>query len=558
MVSDLSYVSTTKTAEPSSTDDIRVIDEPQGPAGGSTSSTLLDVARFAPVFIATVYVAVFLFRLPQFIERLYWDSDAAVAAVVAETAGEGETILGHYGWYTTLWVTQLTRWLPFHHELWEYAPYAAFLGAMAALSWVSYRFAGGWSACMTAAGAIAISPALAYVVVSLNFHTNAWSGTAVMAALAAWLVTRSSLRTVIPVCVVMAVYAGATIASDQMFLFIGLAPFGVAGAAMLAFRSKRFTGVAMLALCAAALPIASLTKSIMASLDFRVWEAESKFATTAQIWPNFGRLVELVIRLANGNYFAGQPLGLRAGLSLLCAGLMVAGVVVPFLALKRELQSTRRNPALLAYCAFWAASVGINIASYVFSTNGTQPGYYVTTVYFGLIATLPLLMAHTRPRQLVASAVLSVLAFTSLLNFVDKETALYGGLPPVAAMKDRIVEIAQQEGVTKGYADYWDAYSLTWHTDMALRVQAVQQCRLPDLTLCPFGVNLNTSWYDAQPGKSFLLQDKGSLSMQQGPPTSLGAPESVHQLGSGFTMYIYPFDLTSHLDYSDQGWTPKL
>lgn len=111
-----------------------------------------------PVVVGSVYLIVFIARFPRIVERVYWDSDAATAGVVAETAGRGTIVLAHYGWFTSLWFALLTKSLPFHRQLWEIAPYLFALASAALLAWASWRLAGAWAAAMTATIAVVTSP----------------------------------------------------------------------------------------------------------------------------------------------------------------------------------------------------------------------------------------------------------------------------------------------------------------------------------------------------------------------------------------------------------------
>jgi hypothetical protein len=157
-----------------------------------------------------------------------------------------------------------------------------------------------------------------------------------------------------------------------------------------------------------------------------------------------------------------------------------------------------------------------------------------------------------------------MVATASLVNLADTRTTLLGtlppverlaGLPPLASVADRVVDIAVKEGASYGYADYWDASSLTWNTDLAVRVQPVSQCRLPESrALCAYTFNLISSWFDSGSSKSFVLRNSGSIAMQEEPPETLGPPSAIHRIDDVFTIYVYPYDVASRLDYSYAPW----
>jgi len=118
-------------------------------------------------------------------------------------------------------------------------------------------------------------------------------------------------------------------------------------------------------------------------------------------------------------------------------------------------------------------------------------------------------------------------------------------LPPVASVSDRIVEIANKESAYRGYADYWDASSLSWSEDMAVHVIPVTQCSLPKTDLCPFYFNLNTDWYRPRANiNTFVLRDSTSQGVRQELPETL-APYATYKISDVITMYLFSYDVAS-------------
>jgi len=506
---------------------------------------------WSPAALGVTYLAVFLWKLPRLIDRLYWDSDAAVALVIADTHNRGTTILGHYGWFTNFWFTQITRPLPFHREIWEYMPYVVFLATMALLSWISWRVAGAWAAAMTATAAVSVSPFLAYVAASINFHSTTWAGTAVLAGFAFWLCRQESDARKAIGTLVMAFFAGFTLASDHLSAVTALIPLAGAGVLVLLRRESRVAGGAMVTVALAAIPIALLTEKLMHRLHFEVWSAEGKLAASSQRRPNLERFVDLLAVGTRGSDLRDPPVGIRGALIDGSEAVFLLCLAVPFLLLVRELLTRDKSAARIAYCGFWAVSIAATAGAYVLSTFGSQPGYYLIAIYYAVAATLPLLSALTPRLRPVATICVGILALTNLITLLDTKTALHGGEQPIAAIAGQVLEIAQRENAMKGYADYWESSSLSWSSDMKLQVYAVTQCRSPALDLCPFWVNVSTNWYKESQGKSFLLRDTKSMSVKEPPPEKLGEPTSIHMLGPSFTLYVYPYDISRHFDYSD-------
>jgi hypothetical protein len=233
---------------------------------------------WAPLALGVAYLLVFAAKFPQLIERVYWDSDAATAGVVAETTGDGTVVLERFGWFTSLWFALLTRPLPFHRQVWEIAPYLFALASVALLAWASWRLAGRWAAAMTATVAIATSPFVNYSRVTLNFHTATWVATVVLAVFALWLAQNPRRDRAVFAAVLVAALAGATLASDRLFAFVGLLPFAFTGLLFLFVLREHLVGVLVIASAACAVPIAWATSRLMTASNIEVFSAPARFA----------------------------------------------------------------------------------------------------------------------------------------------------------------------------------------------------------------------------------------------------------------------------------------
>jgi hypothetical protein len=517
-----------------------------------------------PAVLGGAYLVLFAVRFPGFIERVYWDSDAATAAVIAETAGHGTIVLERFGWFTALWFALLTRPLPLHEQIWEVAPYAFSLCSVALLAWASWRLAGRWAAAMTATIAVATSPFVTYGLVTLNFHTGSWLPTVVLAVFCLWLTQRPSRPRAIVVAALVSELAGATLASDALFLAVGLIPLVVTGLLLLWLPRLRSEGWIVLASAVVALPIAFLTTWAMSVANVEVSKrAATHFAEASDLWPNFGRFLRQVVQLGNGDYFFDSDVDVRSVLALACAAFMLASLAAPFMIVRRELRSAAPPTPRLVYATFWASSVLSLSAVYVLSIEGEHGGFYLVPVLYAVAATAPMVASPSTVGRVVVSLGATAIATASIINLADTKTELLGGvppaeqteeLPPLASVADRVVEIARAENALYGYADYWDASSLTWNSGLAVRVQPVSQCYPPERTLCAYTFNVNSDWFAADSPKSFVLRNTDSLALNEAPPENLGPPSAVHQIDDAFTMYVYPYDVARRLDYFYAPW----
>jgi hypothetical protein len=348
------------------------------------------------------------------------------------------------------------------------------------------------------------------------------------------------------VTVLVTVLAGTTLAGDRLFAFVGLIPFALTGLLLATFPRFRSAGVVVVASACLAPLIAWVTTWGMRVAGVEVFPVPTRFSDDNELWPNFGRLLRGIVQLFNGDYFFDAHLNANTLLSFACAVLVLIALAAPFVLVRRQRRSATPSVPLLVYSFFWASCVALTAITFVLSSEGTHGGYYLFTILYALAATVPLLAAGDMPGRLIASGGIAIVATTSLVNLTDAGKSLPRPLPPVAAVADRIVEIARKEGATRGYADYWDASSLTWSTHMAVRVAPVAQCVLPKPDLCGFWFNVNTDWYRPRPNSNtFVLRDSRSEGLRQALPESFGPPYASYELSDFITMYVFPYDVAS-------------
>ena len=516
---------------------------------GVTVDRLVGLLLWWPVAAGAAFLVLFLARLPRLIEHVYWDSDAASATVIAETAGHGTVILERFGWFTALWFALITKHFPLHRQLWEVAPYLFALVSVALLTAASLRLGGRWAAAITATAAVATSPFVSYDLVTLNYHTPTWAATVLLAVYCLWLAQQPGrMRVSLALtALLISAFAGATLASDWLFAFVGLVPFALTGVLLVTLPRFRSSGLLVVASAGLAFPAASVTSWAMKVAGVKVFAVPTRFADADELWPNFGRLLKGIVQLANGDYFFDAQLSLRSTLSFVCAFLALMALAAPFALMRRHFRSANGSIPAVVYACFWASCVTFNCASFVFSSEGTHGGYYLVPVLYAAAATVPLILSSSRPRRLLVSVGVAIVAVTSLVNLADTSTSLSRPLPPVASVADQVVRIAQREHALRGYADYWDAASLTWSRKLDVFVAPASQCEISKgkTDLCGFWFNVNTNWYQPRPGRSFVLRDQESDGLRQLPPDTLGPPTATYYLSDAISMYVYPYDVAA-------------
>src|SRR5439155_4669616 len=99
----------------------------------------------------------------------------------------------------------------------------------------------------------------------------------------------------------------------------------------------------------------------------------------------------------------------------------------------------------------------------------------------------------------------------------------------------------EREGVTRGYAGYWDAQNLSWQTGMRLLVAPVGNC---GAQLCPNNFFTIQSWFEPRGGPTFLLVDP-TIPVIHAPPFASEAAET-HHFGP-LTVYVFDYDIAKHI-----------
>src|SRR3989442_1967360 len=142
---------------------------------------------------------------------------------------------------------------------------------------------------MTSTAAAATSPYVSYDLVTLNYHTATWASTVVLAAFCLWLADRPRKDLVPPATVLVTVLAGTTLASDYLFAFVAVVPFGLAGLVLMTLPGLRWAGRIVMGSALAAPLIGWLTTSGMRAAHVEVFSIPIRFADDTALWPNLGR-----------------------------------------------------------------------------------------------------------------------------------------------------------------------------------------------------------------------------------------------------------------------------
>ncbi|HEX4107210.1 MAG TPA: hypothetical protein VHX88_03705 [Solirubrobacteraceae bacterium] len=510
-----------------------------------------------PLPLAGVYLITIATKFSGIVANTYLNGDAASAPVIGAlfrgSSAHRQVILGQLGWYSTLLTELATRWLPAHRQIWEALPALLALASAVLVSWGALRLAGRWAAVIAGVIALCAGPTALSWLFSLNDHSPTWFCFALLGALLvllfsppAWL-TRPWAALVV---VVAGVILGVNAASDPLLIIAGLVPAALAAVAALWVTGSAQRRQALIAAGAA------LVTMVVFFVLTRAWAHHENiiaspgpprnvFAAGDVVSNNFKLWWQSVMAIGDGDFF-GAKVTLTSALELMCGLLGLLTLLLTPLIAWREGNGalTKRDPARVAWCVFWATSAILLSGVFIFSTSPVDQysARYLIGAVYAAAALIPLL-ASTRPlARVLITAGAALYALTGVVCLISNQstpTATLIGYPQY----NQVAKLARENHLAFGYADYWDAAPITWATHLRLHVYPVQDC---GAQLCPSSLHDITSWYVPRASTpTFLIADTARPTPSN-PVPGLGTPTHVYQI-SAMTMYVYPYDIAARI-----------
>lgn len=526
------------------------------------------IAARVAVAVAAAWAIVLLADFGAVLAHVYSDRDIVSAPVIGELYGEAhgsQVVLGYLPWYTALWFELLTRWLPFHREVWELAPWVCSVAAVAIVAWATAKAAGRWAGWMVAFMLVCAGPRLLTYQFAWSQHAATAQEVCLLDGFLVLLVSRGGRlgrRWVhAAACTLVAAVTAAGAASDKLLFVAGIVPFVAVGLALaLAERGvagRRVGGsvaaVGLGGLVGSRLVLAAMhAENVYASPFFSI-----RFATWDELGANVRLTAQGLASLFNGD-FGGEALRLRSLLTLACSVLVAVGVFFAGRvgrAWARDARDRLRargaapptDRVRFAHVGFWLSSLVLVLLALLLASFSDSLAFGAGRYLLAPAAGLPVLVA-------VAAAGRGVLARTVVVGCACAVVvAATLGLAldirsnpehvPTQAFARQLETFAEGEGLKYGYAAYIDAPALTWDMHARVQVYPVQSCEAPH-GLCVFAFHRIDAWYRPRPAtRTFLLVDH-----RWGPPDpgeTLGGPDEVVNLGD-YRVYVYDYDIASN------------
>ncbi len=495
--------------------------------------------RWLPLLAGAAYVTTVAVLGLEVVEDNNWDSDASGTLTLAERLrGSGPVHVAHYGEWTTFWGLLATRALPAHAYLWDASGYVLTVLAAVLLGWTTAQVGGRWAGVTAGAVALVVGPFVLRSFLSVGgSHLTVPVGAVVLGTSLVLLARTTSW--LLPT--VAGLVAGTNAASDPLLWIAGVVPFAIA-AGLLAWSTKRKDiGVRSAATIGIAVLSAVVTDVVMHMLDFHVVEAASAGPDTVRDIPhNIVHLGRMIALLGGANYALPGPYP-HEPLRALVALLTVVGVVAP-VALVYKARAA--SPMLRAYACYWAVATGLLSFVFVVTPNAADLGpksvNYLLTLAFAAGAGVGLLAATSRRAQLVVALGVAIVAAVNIAGIVRGRAEVSGirALHDHAGQLERVLE---REGVTRGYAGFWNASNLSWQSGMKLLVAPIRNC---GDELCPNNVFTIRSWYVPKNSRTFLLLDP-TLHVLHAPPFA-SRSYAKYRFGP-LTLYLFDYDIARHI-----------
>ena len=518
----------------------------------------------APIVIASGFLLLLIATFGSVVRGIYMDSDAVSLPLIGElypsAPNHADVVVGFGGWYTGLWFELVTRFLPFHWQLWEVGPWFVSLAAVGLVVWSVVRVAGRWAGALVAFILVCAGPTLLALQFEWAKHGASVVNICVLGASLVLLVGRDGkiggwATHLAASAVVVAITAAGT-ASDELLIPTGVIPFMLAGV-LLAYILPRsvgrrigltVAGVGALSLIGSRVVIAA-----MAAHHIHPVYLPIRFAMWDRIGPNAVGLAESLAALFNGD-FSGAAIDGRSILALACAVSLAAGIVVVVRMggewsrdLARRIAIGNRDTShsfgvRAAYVTFWLLVGTFTSAAFVLSSvAGDHGSRYLLPLAYACTALVALAVADRGVwyrRAVLLGA--SVIAAGSVVSLAARDLRPDPGAKSFASV---LLAFAQGEGLTYGYAHYWDSAQLAGVLHGKLPIYPIEPCNASH-GLCRFPFNDISSWYEPRPAtRTFVIVDPR---YGVDPGKRLGGTDAALTYGY-YTVLVYNYDIASNL-----------
>lgn len=502
---------------------------------------------------ALVYAFVLIRRLPELVDQLTWNSDYVSGMVMAQYIGNagksGRAIVIQVGYF---WFDLATLPLPFHVQVWEYAPFAMAMITLALIAWTAWKLGGRFAAALAASMGLAASPLVLGTQLAQAYHGTTWLGAALLAAyLCAVLSAKSISRAIVVLSIAVALVAGFATASDPLLLPAGDAPFALILLATWWLRRDEMPREKTLASTGTLVGIGVVAGSMLVADRLAGFVSSfprglSHFVPPDHLAGNARQLVGGLFEVA-GMPHKGSALGIVLGLLLVTAVMLPIGWLL-------TTRARGMSAAMLAVVGFWSVSAVAVGAAFFFSDIPADflqnSSRYLISMFYVAPATVPLWAVGRAWRMAVVAAPATLLILANA-SAVDHDASTGAFEPSFSPSLDAPIAFLEQHHLTRGYAAYDIAAPITLKADFGVVVYPIDEVFVsPDdacgTPVCPFAYNSVSDWYRGDAGPTFILFNPGLYRLAEPPPPSMDVVVTIYDVGD-YRVYVFSDDVASHM-----------
>jgi hypothetical protein len=512
---------------------------------------------------ALVAFAVTLARLPTLLAAVFRFSDAPELTFISQglATGHGPQLLPTQTSIGVIWFDELLQWAPFRMgiEYWTGPALALLMGAIMVRT--AYLVLGRRGALWTCGMLLVLPPVVLWPLLFPDNHITTFVG----AALLAWHLTLEMRdRGSVPRSVMVGIIAGICMVTDPQLAAFGLVPY-VATFAVLRRRVTATQWQGMLITVIAALVAVGLSYAAMHFQGIRTVAIVPGGGGVSGIVRGFGLAMQMLTWTVGGGWYGDAISTVAVGL---CVAAGLGGVALIVARLRQP--SAAPPPAaptdrlLPVYGLYWGLALVCLLGAFIFLGYGAggapTQGHYLVGCYFAATALVPAFAvrfgpgplrgrgSHAGVAALIAAGAFTLFAVNTTVSIATFDASQYYDKLQVPASEDPLPTLLKN-GLSRGYAGYWESYDLTWRSGGALSVWPLlggaQACSGGAASLCPYTFAPRGE-YSPTKGRTFIITPWTGESCGRSAPSVaiFGPPEAVITRGL-YTISVYGYDVAA-------------
>jgi hypothetical protein len=348
-----------------------------------------------------------------------------------------------------------------------------------------------------------------------------------------------------------AIYAGLQIYSDPYFLYFTIGPVVIVGCLLFILRKINARQTALiLGSVLVALLSAKLFGHLFTDLGIRTTTSyPMEFVQFENLWTNFSGSLHSIIIIFNADFFG-------RGLKLSTFGVLLNFALLSFMVYKAcSALRTKDKDGFTLNKSWSMLFAGVALLIFLAYTLSTLNLGIVTYRYF-LMFELLLVLIFSLWLGVMKNGLLKVALVFIILTAVVLNLAVTSFTPQDAnrfevlenrgnSLNYRIIDLLKTRGLTKGFANYWDANINTYFADSKVDFLP-SVCQGKDAKKWHWLINDDA--FNTSKAKTFYLlnPDVPAACTTKDVANQFGPPEDILYIGDK-KIYIYNYDISSRM-----------